>query len=86
VVGSVTVNLDSTGTAVQIRSAQSSSPSSLNDTTELSPPTPLKPGSNTITVNKAAATSNVLVWITTLGTVDGKNRTDISEITVRAAS
>jgi putative peptidoglycan lipid II flippase len=86
VVGSVTVNLDSTGTAVQIRSAQSSSPSALNDTTELSPPTPLKPGSNTITVNKSAATSNVLVWITTLGTVDGKNRTDISEITVRAAS
>ncbi|WP_018603020.1 murein biosynthesis integral membrane protein MurJ [Mycobacterium sp. 155] len=86
VVGSVTVNLDSTGTAVQIRSAQSSSPSALTDTTELSPPTPLKPGSNTITVNKAAPTSNVLVWITTLGTVDGKNRTDISEITVRAAS
>ena len=86
VVGSVTVNLASTGTAVQIRSAQSSSPSSLTDTTELSPPTPLKPGSNTITVNKAAPTSNVLVWITTLGTVDGKNRSDISEITVRAAS
>lgn len=86
VVGSVTVNLDSTGTAVQIRSAQSSSPTALTDTTELSSPTPLKPGSNTITVNKAAPTSNVLVWITTLGTVDGKNRTDISEITVRAAS
>jgi putative peptidoglycan lipid II flippase len=86
VIGSVTVNLTSTGTAVQIRSAQSSSPSSLNDTTELSPPTPMKPGSNTISVNKAAPTSNVLVWITTLGTVDGKNRTDISEITIRAAS
>ncbi|WP_019973366.1 murein biosynthesis integral membrane protein MurJ [Mycobacterium sp. 141] len=86
VVGSVTVNLDSTGTAVQIRSAQSSSPSALTDTTELSSPTPLKPGSNTITVSKTAPTSNVLVWITTLGTVDGKNRTDISEITVRSAS
>jgi putative peptidoglycan lipid II flippase len=86
VLGSVTINLNSTGTAVQIRSAQSSSPSSLTETTELSPPTPLKPGSNTISVNKAAPTSNVLVWITTLGTVDGKNRSDISEISLRAAS
>ncbi|MGA5534624.1 murein biosynthesis integral membrane protein MurJ [Mycolicibacterium nivoides] len=86
VVGSVTLNVTSTGTSVQIRSAQSATPSSLSDTTELSPATPLKPGSNTISVNKASSTSYVLVWISTLGTVDGKSRTDISEITIKAAS
>jgi putative peptidoglycan lipid II flippase len=86
VIGSVTLNVTSTGTSVQIRSAQSASPSSLSDTTELTPTTPLKPGSNTISVNKASSTSYVLVWISTLGTVDGKSRTDISEITLKAAS
>ncbi len=86
VIGAVTLNVTSTGTSVQIRSAQSATPSSLSDTTELAPPTPLKPGSNTISVNKASSTSYVLVWISTLGTVDGKSRTDISEITLKAAS
>ncbi|WP_166907386.1 murein biosynthesis integral membrane protein MurJ [Mycobacterium sp. DL440] len=85
-IGSVTLNVTSTGTSVQIRSAQSATPSSLSDTTELSPSTALKPGSNTISVNKASSTSYVLVWISTLGTVDGKSRTDISEITLKAAS
>jgi putative peptidoglycan lipid II flippase len=84
--GSVTINLDSTGTAVQIRSSQTPTPSKLSDTTELTPPTPLKPGSNTITVNNAPATSNVLVWISTLGNVNGESRTDIAEITLKAAS
>ncbi|MFV8048354.1 murein biosynthesis integral membrane protein MurJ [Mycobacterium sp. 48b] len=86
VVGSVTLNVTSTGTSVQIRASQSATPSSLSDTTELTPTTPLKPGSNTISVNKASSTSYVLVWISTLGTVDGKSRTDISEITLKAAS
>ncbi|WP_454793223.1 murein biosynthesis integral membrane protein MurJ [Mycolicibacterium lutetiense] len=85
-IGSVTLNVTSTGTSVQIRSAQSATPSSLSDTTELSPSTPLKPGSNTISVNKASSTSYVLVWISTLGTVDGKSRADISEVTLKAAS
>ena len=86
VVGEVTLDITSTGTSVQIRSADSASPSSLSDTTELTPPTPLKPGSNTISVEKADATQYVLVWISTLGTVDGKSRSDISEITIKAAS
>ncbi|MGA5543237.1 murein biosynthesis integral membrane protein MurJ [Mycobacterium sp. NPDC051198] len=85
-IGAVTLNVTSTGTSVQIRSSQSANPSSLSDTSELTPTTPLKPGSNTISVNKASSTSYVLVWISTLGTVDGKSRTDISEITLKAAS
>jgi putative peptidoglycan lipid II flippase len=85
-VGSVTLSVTSTGTSVQIRSATTPSPASLEDTTVLTPPTPLKTGSNTIQVTGAAPTSNLLVWITTLGTVDGKSRSDISELTIKAAS
>ncbi|OBB58604.1 murein biosynthesis integral membrane protein MurJ [Mycobacterium sp. 852013-51886_SCH5428379] len=83
---SVDISLDSTGTSVQIRSAQSASPSSLTDTTELTPSTPLKPGKNTIDVSNASPTSYVLVWIDTLGTVNGESRTNISEITLEGTS
>ena len=85
-VGSVTINVNSTGTAVQIRSSSTADPSSLDDTTALTRPTPLKPGSNTIEVDDAEPTSNVLVWISTLGSVNGESRTDVSEITLKAAS
>lgn len=85
-VGAVTINVTSTGTAVQIRSSATPNPASLDDTTVLTPPTPLQTGNNTIQVNATAPTSNLLVWISTLGTVDGKSRTDISEITIKAAS
>lgn len=85
-IGSVTVNVSSVGTSVQIRSAETANPASLADTKELTAPTPLKKGSNTIDVPEAAPTSYVLVWISTLGTVDGKSRTDISEVTVSARS
>ena len=82
----VTINLDSTGTAVEIRSSQTPTPASLDDTTVLTPATTLQPGSNTIPVNNPAPTSNVLVWVSTLGQVDGKSRSDIAEITLKAAS
>jgi putative peptidoglycan lipid II flippase len=85
-VGTVTINVTSVGTAVQIRAAATPNPASLDDTTVLTPPTPLQTGNNTIQVNATAPTSNLLVWISTLGTVDGKSRTDVSEITVKAAS
>jgi putative peptidoglycan lipid II flippase len=84
--GSVGIDLSSTGTQVQIRSSQTANPSSLSDTTALTPPTPLQKGHNTISVPNAAPTSNVLVWISTLGTTDGKSRSDIYEITIQAAS
>jgi putative peptidoglycan lipid II flippase len=83
---SVTLNLNSTGTSIQIRSAQSATPATLDETTELSPPTPMKTGSNTITITNPTPTSNVLVWITTLGTVDGKSETTLSDITLKGAS
>ena len=85
-IGSVTINVNSTGTAVQIRSSSSATPSSLDDTTALTQPTTLTPGSNTIEVDDASPTSNVLVWISTLGSVGGESRSDVSEITLNAAS
>jgi putative peptidoglycan lipid II flippase len=85
-IGEVTIDVNSTGTAVEIRSSDTATPSSLDDTTLLTSATTLKPGSNTIQVDDASPTSNVLVWVSTLGTVDGENRSDIAEITLKAAS
>ena len=85
-IGEVTVNLNSTGTAVEIRSSDTPTPSSLDDTTVLTPATTLKPGANTIQVENAAPTSYVLVWVSTLGRVNGESRSDIAEVTLKAAS
>jgi putative peptidoglycan lipid II flippase len=85
-IGSVDVGVTGTGTRIQIRSATSGEPATLEDTAVLTPPAAMKTGENTIEVNSDSATSYVLVWISTLGTVDGKNRTDITEVTVRSAS
>ncbi|MCH9759894.1 MAG: hypothetical protein K0U75_04475 [Actinomycetia bacterium] len=81
----VTIDVPSTGTEVQIRAADSPTPASLSDTTELTPVVSLEPGENTINVRNKKRTSNVLVWIAKLGTTDGQSRTDISDITLRAA-
>ncbi|HSA41068.1 MAG TPA: murein biosynthesis protein MurJ, partial [Mycobacterium sp.] len=83
-VGTVTVTVPSTGTVVQVRSASSPDPAALADTTELTQPTTLQPGKNTITVDASAPTSNLLLWISTMGTTAGKNKTEFSEIVVNA--
>ncbi|MBP2452436.1 serine/threonine-protein kinase [Mycolicibacterium lutetiense] len=80
----VTIDVPSTGTEVQVRAADSAHPNSLSDTTELTPYVALQPGENTITVDNPTETSNVLVWISKLGTTDGQSRTSISEIMLRA--
>jgi putative peptidoglycan lipid II flippase len=85
-VSTVTLSLNSTGTSIQLRSAQTSTPASLDDTTELTPPTPMKTGSNTITIANPTPTSNLLVWITTLGTVGGKSESALSDITLKKGS
>ena len=84
-IGAVTIDVNSTGTAVEIRSAKTASPASLADTTVLKSATTLQPGENTIKVDSSEPTSNLLVWVSTLGTVDGENRSDVAEITVKAA-
>ncbi len=86
VLSAVNVNLSSTGTEIQIRSSQSANPTLLSDTTELTPPTPVQPGNNRIPVNNSSPTSNVLVWISKLGTTNGESRTDIYEITLEGSS
>ena len=83
---SVSLDLNSTGTSIQLRSAQSATPASLEDTTAMTQPTPMKTGPNTITIDNAQPTSYVLVWITTLGNVDGKSETAISDITLKSTS
>jgi putative peptidoglycan lipid II flippase len=86
VVGQVSIDTPSTGTKVEIRSASTPSPSKLQDTTVLAPAFTLKPGHNVIPVRAGAPTSNLLVWISTLGTTDGKSQAGFFEITVQAAS
>ncbi|BBY58421.1 murein biosynthesis integral membrane protein MurJ [Mycolicibacterium sarraceniae] len=85
-VGSVSLTVPSTGTQVQIRSASTANPTTLDDTTVLTQPTALQPGTNTIQVNAKAPTTYLVVWISTMGTTDGKNKTEISGLTVKAAS
>jgi putative peptidoglycan lipid II flippase len=85
-VGSVSLTVPSTGTRVQIRSASTANPASLDDTTALTQPTALQPGANTIQVDAKAPTTYLVVWISTMGTTDGKNKTELSGLTVKAAS
>jgi putative peptidoglycan lipid II flippase len=86
VVGQVSIDTPSSGTKVEIRAASSPSPSSLNDTTVLAPAFTLKPGHNVIPVKAGPPTSNLLVWISVLGSTSGKSQAGFSEITVQAAS
>lgn len=86
VVGQVSIDTPSSGTKVEIRSSATASPASLNDTTVLAPAFTLKPGHNVIPVRSGSPTSNLLVWISTLGTTNGKSQAGFSEITVQAAS
>jgi putative peptidoglycan lipid II flippase len=85
-ISAVSIDLNSTGTVVQVRAAATNAPTALSDTTELTPPTPMQPGHNRIPVDGSTPVSNVLVWITTLGSSDGQNRMAISEIELQAAS
>jgi putative peptidoglycan lipid II flippase len=86
VVGTVNVDVSGTGTKIQIRSSATSTPAKLQDTTPLTEPTLMHSGHNSIPVKASAPTSHLLVWISTLGTTDGKSQVAISEITVQAAS
>ena len=82
----VNVNLSSTGTKIQIRSAATDSPGRLEDTVKLTEPIPVQPGPNRIPVTMSTPTSYLLVWIATLGTTDGESRSDIYEIGLERAS
>jgi hypothetical protein len=82
----VTVDLNSTGTVVQVRSASNPAPKVLPETTELTPPTPMRPGGNRLGINDPARVSTVLVWISALGSADGKSRSAISEIELQAVT
>lgn len=80
--GSVTVDVGSTGTVVQVRTARGAAPGTLADTDEISAPTPLNPGRNTIAVTSSEPVSNVLVWVSRLGNTNGRNQAGIAEVTL----
>jgi putative peptidoglycan lipid II flippase len=82
VLSALTIDLKSAGTFAEIRSAADGNPKALADTTELSARTLLQPGPNRIELSTQTPVSTVLIWISTLGTTDGNNRTEISEITL----
>ena len=84
-IGSVTVTLPSTGTEIQLRAASTANPASLEDTTALTDPEPMKPGRNTIEIANPRSTQYLLVWISKLGHIGGESRTELSDITLRAA-
>ncbi|QCH26381.1 murein biosynthesis integral membrane protein MurJ [Mycobacteroides salmoniphilum] len=83
---SVTIESHSVGTQVQIRSADSATPGSLNDTQEISATTTLQSGKTTIPITSSAQVSHVLVWINKLGSTNGDHHAEIGEITVSTAS
>ncbi|MBA0046754.1 murein biosynthesis integral membrane protein MurJ [Mycobacteroides sp. LB1] len=83
---SVTIESHSVGTQVQIRSADSATPASVNDTKEISATTTLQPGKTTIPITSSSKVSHVLVWINKLGSTNGDHHAEISEITVSTAS
>ena len=72
-------------TGCVVDNSTNTAPAQLADTTVLKSATSLQPGENTIKLDNAEPTSYLLVWVSTLGTVDGENRSDIAEITLKAA-
>ena len=85
----VGLDVPSTGTKVEIRAANTATPAQLEDTTELSTPPGgvlMQPGHNNIQISNAQPTSTVLVWISVLGTTNGKSQSALSNITLQAAS
>jgi putative peptidoglycan lipid II flippase len=75
----LTIDVKGSGTVVEIRSADGQ-PGSVADTKKLVDATTLQPGSNRIPVSADAQVSTVLVWITKLGSTNGDNVAEISEI------
>lgn len=86
VIGTVSLHVSSTGTRVELRSSPTPKPARLEDTTLLAPGKTLQPGSNKVTADSSSPTSNLLVWISTMGNTGGESRSQISEITVQGAS
>ena len=77
------MNFNSTGTAMQIRVGSDADPASLDDTTELTPATPMKPARTPSRSTTPTPVSNVLVWIIDAGSVNGKSVSDLSEVTLK---
>ena len=84
-ISTVTVDQNSVGTVVEVRGSETAEPKSFAETTELSPPTPMQPGQNRLVISDTRPISHLVIWISKLGSADGQNRADISEIGVHGA-
>jgi putative peptidoglycan lipid II flippase len=76
--GAVTITSPSVGSTVEIRTAPSDKPTL--DQTQVIGTGVLKDGVTTIPVTTDGNATRVLVWITKLGTDNGKNQTSIAEV------
>lgn len=85
-INAVSIEQNSAGSLIQVRAAERPEPGALTETVELTPPTPVEPGTTRIPVTDSRPVSRVVVWITKLGSADGQNRAAIAEIGVHAAS
>jgi putative peptidoglycan lipid II flippase len=70
---------------VRIRSSPSATPATLENTTALTAPARLRPGTNSIKVNAASPTTNLLVDLH-IGNTNGKSQAEVYEITVQTDS
>jgi putative peptidoglycan lipid II flippase len=86
VLSSVDLTVNSTGTQVQLRSSSSDTPTALDDTSELTKSQPMQPGANTIKIDNAQPTSNLVVLITKLGSTGSDSHAEIADITLKAQS
>ena len=84
--GSVTINLNSTGTSVQIRSSDTRDTVVVGQHDRADRSDPAEARIQHDRSADAQPTSYVLVWVSTLGKVGGESRSDIAEITLNAAS
>lgn len=81
----VAVDLNSSGTVVQIRASASATPAKLSDTTELSPPGRFVTRPPCHTRNILRANNFRVVLDQHAGLHRGKSRSDISELTLQSA-
>ncbi|MGL4305978.1 MAG: murein biosynthesis integral membrane protein MurJ [Mycobacteriaceae bacterium] len=82
----ISIDSPSIGTTVEIRSASSSNPRSLDDTQVLVEAKKLQPGKTVLPITSVNSTKYFIVWISELGKDGSANKSKISEVTVMGIS
>ncbi|WP_436502150.1 protein kinase family protein [Actinokineospora sp. HUAS TT18] len=79
----VVIDSPSDGTVIEIRTAPTDRPGSLDETKVIGKSEPLKAGQTKIQLAKAEPTQHLLIWITTLGEGNVSELTDVSFVRAR---